>query len=345
METHSIAIPVSEPSQVGHARRLAVDVMSRLGRSETEVGHAAIVVTELANNLLLHGGGGRMLIRPLGATGLEALAMDQGRGMWNVGRCLEDGYSTGGTAGTGLGAVQRLSSVFDVFSQQGAGTVVLAQIGAGSTGSLPAFLQVGVVSAPKAREEVCGDAWDVVEDSLYAMATVADGLGHGASASTASQAAIRIVRANARQSPEEVLDLAHSALRSTRGAALAIAVLDSERQEIRYAGVGNIAAVVYQPDGTSRSLVSHNGTVGHQIRKIQVFTNAWPPGAMLVMHSDGLGTQWSLNNYPGLFQRHAGLIAGVLYRDFVRERDDVTVLVIKAPGDTGPARLDASAHD
>jgi hypothetical protein len=47
------------------------------------------------------------------------------------------------------------------------------------------------------------------------------------------------------------------------------------------------------------------------------------------MHSDGLGTQWRLERYPGLIQKHPSLIAGVLYRDFNRERDDVTVLVAK----------------
>ncbi len=44
------------------------------------------------------------------------------------------------------------------------------------------------------------------------------------------------------------------------------------------------------------------------------------------MHSDGLATHWSFDRYPGLGQRHPGLVAGVLYRDHRRGRDDVTVL-------------------
>ena len=74
-------------------------------------------------------------------------------------------------------------------------------------------------------------------------------------------------------------------------------------------------------------MVSYNGTVGHEVRKIREFTYLWPKGGLLVMHSDGLGTQWRLDRYPGLIARHPSLIAGVLYRDFNRGRDDVTVLV------------------
>ena len=53
------------------------------------------------------------------------------------------------------------------------------------------------------------------------------------------------------------------------------------------------------------------------------------------MHSDGLATQWQLDRYPGLAARHPSVIAGVLYRDFRRERDDVTVLVATERGRGG----------
>jgi hypothetical protein len=45
------------------------------------------------------------------------------------------------------------------------------------------------------------------------------------------------------------------------------------------------------------------------------------------MHSDGLQTHWAHDEYPGFSRRHPGLVAGLLYRDFRRERDDVTVMV------------------
>jgi hypothetical protein len=76
-------------------------------------------------------------------------------------------------------------------------------------------------------------------------------------------------------------------------------------------------------------MVSYNGTVGHEVRKIQEFTYQWHPEAILLLHSDGLGTQWRLERYAGLMYKHPSLIAGVLYRDFHRVRDDVTVLVAR----------------
>jgi hypothetical protein len=76
-------------------------------------------------------------------------------------------------------------------------------------------------------------------------------------------------------------------------------------------------------------MVSRNGIVGHRIRTIQEFTYPLHKEALLVMHSDGLATRWGLDRYPGLAKRHPSLIAGVLYRDYRRIRDDVTVVVAR----------------
>jgi hypothetical protein len=93
--------------------------------------------------------------------------------------------------------------------------------------------------------------------------------------------------------------------------------------------VGNISSRVHT--GTAqRNLVSHNGTVGHNVRRIQEFAFPFPAESLLVMHSDGLTTHWNLADYPGLGAKHAGLIAGVLYRDHDRGRDDVTVVVVRS---------------
>jgi Stage II sporulation protein E (SpoIIE) len=138
---------------------------------------------------------------------------------------------------------------------------------------------------------------------------------------------VKVLRTQSRLAPAALVQFAHGALRSTRGAALAVAELDLA-QEVRYAGIGNIAGVVLAPGG-NRHLVSHNGIVGHDMRKVQEFVYPWSSDALLVMHSDGLATHWTLDQYPGLAGRHPSLIAGVLYRDFTRGRDDVMVLVAR----------------
>src|SRR5688572_12749729 len=113
-----VRLPVTDPSQVGEARRRAAALAQRLGFDDTDAGKVAIVVTEAANNLVKHARDGEILLHPLeqdGTAGLEVLALDKGPGL-DLSRCLRDGFSTGGTPGTGLGAIARLSAVFDVHS-------------------------------------------------------------------------------------------------------------------------------------------------------------------------------------------------------------------------------------
>jgi len=77
------------------------------------------------------------------------------------------------------------------------------------------------------------------------------------------------------------------------------------------------------------NMASYPGTLGHGVRTFKEFTYAWPADAMMVLNSDGLVTHRTLNPYPGISAHDASLIAGVLYRDFNRGRDDATVVVIK----------------
>ena len=93
-------IPITEPSQVGAARRTALQMTHSLGLSETETGALALVVTEAATNLVKHAQAGQLLLRALDEAegpGIELLALDTGPGMVNVGQCLQDGYSTVGS--------------------------------------------------------------------------------------------------------------------------------------------------------------------------------------------------------------------------------------------------------
>jgi anti-sigma regulatory factor (Ser/Thr protein kinase) len=333
---YPVALPILESSQAGEARRIAIAIANRLGFTETERGQVGIVVTEIANNLVLHAKDGLLLLQALSKndiTGIEILALDKGPGISNIQECLRDGFSTAGTPGNGLGAVSRLSAFFEIHSVPKVGTALLSHLWASPEVAQESNhnLEIGAICLPMTGEEVSGDAWATDQQPGRSLLLVADGLGHGPLAAQASLEAVRIFRENARKSPAEIIEAAHSVLRSTRGAALAIAEVNFERQTVRFAGVGNISGSVFSPAG-SYSMVSHNGTVGHEVRKIQEFVYQWPQGGLLVMHSDGLSTQWRLDRYPGLITRHPTLISGVLYRDFYRGRDDVTVLVAREAG-------------
>lgn len=339
LATESVLLSLDHSSRVGEVRRIATSMAGRLGFDEQDQGRVALILTEAANNAVLHGRGGEIVLRAFhgSSPGIEAIIADRGPGMADVGRALQDGYSTAGTPGSGLGAVVRLSNKFDIYTALGSGTVLLVQIC--SRAALPTSgsngrLDTGAVCLPKAGETDCGDAWAVARSGDRHVLIVADGLGHGPDAARASRQAITTFHSSLTLPPANLLGEIHLALRSTRGAAVAVAVLDPIMREIRYAGVGNIAGAIVTGEET-RSMVSHNGTVGHEVRKIQEFTYPWPQGALVIMHSDGLQTQWRLDRYPGLSTRAPAVIAGLLYRDFSRGRDDVTVTAVREAGRNG----------
>jgi anti-sigma regulatory factor (Ser/Thr protein kinase) len=307
--------------------------------SEPDRGKLALVVTEVASNLIKHAGGGELVIQDLASgqfgAGLDIMALDRGPGMSDVSRCLADGYSTAGSPGTGLGAASRLTDSFGIYSAPGEGTVLWARFpGTGpSQAEDTCRPQVGVVNLPAAGEQVCGDAWAVIPRDGRSLVLVVDGLGHGSPAAEAAEAAVGIIRAHRAEDPVAIIEAAHEPLRSTRGAAMAIALVDSANARLRYAGVGNISGILLDTrSGQRNGLVSQNGTVGHSLRKVQAFDYPWTKDSLLLMHSDGLGTHWNLDRYPGLGQRHPSLIAGVLYRDHKRGRDDVTILAVREGG-------------
>jgi serine phosphatase RsbU (regulator of sigma subunit) len=253
-----------------------------------------------------------------------------------VAASLRDGQSTAGTPGTGLGSLSRSADEFDVYSQPQRGTALRLVFWARPI-PLPDGLDVGAVSVAKTGEMVNGDDWVVVSDGHRATVLIADGLGHGPDAARASRAATLVLSEHPTALPETLISACHDALAPTRGAAVAVARLDPGAGTGALAGVGNIAGRVHS-GSAQRNLVSHNGTVGHNIRRIQEFAFPFPAGSILVMHSDGMNTHWNLADYPGLTARTAGLIAGVLYRDHDRGRDDVTVVVVRSrePGTGRP---------
>ncbi len=320
--------PVHDPSQVAVARRAAAAAAANAGLGEAAAARAALAATELATNLVRHGGGGQVLVEA-GADGLSIVALDRGRGMTDVQSCLRDGYSTAGTPGNGLGAVIRQADEFDIFSFPGQGTAVLARWHGRRRAAAPARFAVGAVNIPKPGEEVSGDAWDAALGPAVATLVVADGLGHGPVAAQASGEAVRLFRKAPHLPLPMILEALHAGLRPTRGAAVAIARIDLESETVTFSGIGNIAGTLVAGGQISR-MVSHNGTAGHIAPRTRAFTYGFAGLPLVILCSDGLVTSWSLDRYPGLASRDPELIAAVLYRDHTRGRDDATVVAVRA---------------
>ena len=326
-------IEVSEPSQAGEARRKALAFAQDLSFDDTRSGVVAIATSELATNIVKHAGKGVILVQAVGANGhscLRLLAVDSGPGIADMSRAMQDGHSTTGTLGSGLGAVRRMADEFEVYSTVGTGTIVRADFWREKRTSRPERdLEIGVISEPLAGEEVCGDDWGIRTLPGAMLIMVADGLGHGTLANEAAQEASRVLAQTHYFEPHKILDEVHGVLKKTRGAAVAVAKLDLDKKLLRFAGVGNVSASIVSP-ASSRGLASHNGTLGQNAARVQEFTYPWEANSILIMHSDGLGTRWNLEKYPGIWNRHPSIIAAVLHRDFSRGRDDVTVFVAKA---------------
>jgi anti-sigma regulatory factor (Ser/Thr protein kinase) len=324
-------VDITDHSSAGEVRRGIVAHAQSLGMNETDSGKISIAVTELATNIVKHAETGKILWEPVTQeriTGLRVIALDRGPGIRDVAAALSDGFSTSGTSGNGLGAVRRLATRFDLYSVPNRGTCVFAEFW--PQGKLPPgdTFELGVVSLAVRGELVCGDGWGIKPTADRSFFMVVDGLGHGTFAAEAAREAERVLAETRATSAESILRDCHDALRKTRGAAGAIAAISRDKGTVIFSGVGNISGTIV--DGQSRrGMASHNGTLGHQIHKFQEFTVPWNADSLLVMHSDGLGTKWDLNQYPGLAKKHPGIIAAVLYRDFERERDDVTVLAAK----------------
>ncbi|WP_446744113.1 SpoIIE family protein phosphatase [Silvibacterium acidisoli] len=327
---HAIPITAADATQVGQARRQAALLGQAIGMDELRLGELGIVVTEAARNLAVHAKAGEIVLSPWEferSTGIDIFALDRAAGIADINDAMRDGYSTAGTAGEGLGAMQRLASTLQIFSQPGHGTALFARLLRDTNeGAQPDPYKAACICVPYPGEHVCGDAWSAVHTADRSVYIVADGLGHGPLAADASQEAIRVFHEVADRQPEGILAAIHLALSKTRGAAVAVAEILPKARVLNFAGAGNIAGVIYS-EGKTRSMVSMNGTVGHTVARFQQFAYEWAQKSTLIMHSDGIATRWNLDQYPGIAMRHPGMTAALLYRDFARGRDDATVLV------------------
>ncbi|MEV0425173.1 SpoIIE family protein phosphatase [Micromonospora sp. NPDC050495] len=330
VDDHGLWFRVENGSTASAARRAA----ERLGRQvelpEQRVADLAIITAELTSNLVKHAQEGNLLLRPVrraGRAGVELVAVDTGPGMADLAQSARDGHSTTGTLGIGLGAITRQASWFDGYSLPGRGTALAVQVWSGPP---PATDWAAALTRPITGEQLSGDGYAVRVADGRRQVLVCDGLGHGPLAAAASGAAVAAFRSAPAGPPAAVVQQLHRSMSHTRGAALAVAEPDPASGLLRYAGLGNIAAMILVAGERRRGLVSLPGIAGHQRPLVREYEYPFPPGATLVMQSDGVVDRWDLADYPGLADRAPLLTAAVLLRDAGIRRDDACVLVARA---------------
>lgn len=100
-----------------------------LGFGTVDQARITTAISELARNIYLYAGKGQIYIEKLnrgGKNGLLVVATDEGPGIPDVRKVMEDGYSTSGGLGAGLPGVKRLMDEFDIETNVGEGTEIKA---------------------------------------------------------------------------------------------------------------------------------------------------------------------------------------------------------------------------
>ena len=328
---------VEDASAVAAARNAGLVLADRLQFPAARVGQLALAVTEAASNLHKHAQQGSLLLR-VGrdgpAPGIELVTIDTGPGMPDVTGALRDGHSTAGTLGIGLGAIQRLADFTDLYSGPGHGTVLVARFrGAGpvpgpTPGPVPGPApRWAGVTRPITGETECGDAYGAAGTAGAVTAVLCDGLGHGPLAAAAAAEGVAAVLDDPAGEPAALLERVHRRMSATRGGAVGVVRLSGG--VARFAGLGNVAASVLMA-GRRKSMVSVPGIAGHQARAIRQFDYEAPPGAAVILHSDGISSRWQAATLPGLETRDPLLVAAVLLAEAGIHRDDAGVLVLKS---------------
>jgi anti-sigma regulatory factor (Ser/Thr protein kinase) len=327
---------IEERSYVSYIKREIHNQVARTKFSERQAGEIDIIVSEIASNLVKHAGGGELLYRINEVDGdsfvFEIISIDNGPGIADTARMLKDGVSTTSTLGHGLGAINRLSTLAQVYSIPGWGTIVYSIVKSdnkeiASTRFLD--IEVKALCVNKPRETVCGDGYRVKRTNTEVMIFFGDGLGHGERAKEAIDSAGNFFLESDDQDPVAILKEMHDKVRKTRGLVATIAVCDLRENMWRICGVGNILTRVYT--GIQyKNYMAYNGTVGLNLPN-SMNPSVFPleKNQQLIMCSDGIVTRWDIGRFPAIFKYDTTVLAASIYKDFTRKNDDSSILIAK----------------
>ncbi|MBO0848119.1 MAG: anti-sigma regulatory factor [Pseudonocardia sp.] len=125
--TDGVVVAVDGPDDIVTARQAGHAMAVDLGFSLTDVTMIATAISEVARNITSYAGHGEVRLNVDRRDGREALvveAVDQGPGIEDIARAMEDGFSTSSGLGLGLPGARRLMDGLQVQSERGHGTLV-----------------------------------------------------------------------------------------------------------------------------------------------------------------------------------------------------------------------------
>jgi anti-sigma regulatory factor (Ser/Thr protein kinase) len=321
-------LQVEDASAVTACRNAARGLADRLRFPVARADQLALAVTEAASNLHKHATQGSLWLgvnRDGEPPGIDVVTIDAGPGLPDVAAALRDGHSTAGTLGIGLGAIRRLADSCDLYSRAGHGTALTARFRPPGS-RFPETPHGGGLIRPITGETECGDTYAAAYASDTITAIMCDGLGHGPLAAAAAAEGVSAFLEDPSGEPATLAGRVHRRMAGTRGGAIGIVKLGGG--VARYCGLGNIAASILG-QGRRKSMISIPGIAGHRARTIRQFDYELPPGAAVILHSDGISARWEAAALPGLETRDPLLIAAVLLAEAGIHRDDAGILVLR----------------
>lgn len=316
-------------ADVAPCRRFARITAAELGFSTAAAEEVSLVVSELSTNLIKHAGGGQLVFKPVaraGKAGLQIEATDEGPGMPKL--LLRDGFSTVGTLGVGLGAVNRLTDELKIKARRGGGTHVLCRKWIREdTIALPDCpLDIGAASRAKLVDN--GDDFVIRRWGVHALVGVIDGCGHGAPAHLAARVARHYVEGHYDNPLGDIFAGVERDCRATRGVVMALARFDWMAGEVSFASVGNIESRIFAAEAALPVKI-RRGILGANAPRPALTTQAWTADSILVMHSDGVNSRWDRAALKQWANDPADAMARGLLRQFGKPLDDATVLVVR----------------
>jgi len=123
-------VPIDCDADIVAARQKGRELATQCGFSTTDLAVVATAISELARNIVRYALHGEIILRVVedrSRRGVEVVAQDDGPGIPDVGRAMDDGFSTSGGLGMGLPGTRRLMDDFEIASDFGKGTQVIVR--------------------------------------------------------------------------------------------------------------------------------------------------------------------------------------------------------------------------
>lgn len=328
------SLQIPDRSYVALAKKEIHALTEENGFNREQIGEIDIIVAEITSNLIKHANGGELLVRMIEdhiGKGIELICIDNGRGIHDPVRMMEDGTSTTNTLGHGLGSMKRLSDTFQIYSQKDWGTILLSRK---YTKEPKPFktrtrIETGIVIVPKPGETDCGDGYCFKPDKNGITILVADGLGHGPEAKLAVDKAKDAFNDCNETTPAEIIRYMHPLVKKTRGLVATVANYSFHAKKWLVCGVGNINTRAYSPM-QSKNYICYNGIVGMTIPNTMKNQEIEAEhGQILIMCSDGIKSRWDPQKYPGIHKYDTSIFAAAIYKDHARQTDDMSVIIIR----------------